>query len=50
MRKTWCVPTMLALVAVGASACRDGRSPFAGASPWALDPSVLEAGGGHPLL
>ncbi len=49
MRKTWCVPTMLALAAVGASACRDGRSPFAGASPWALDPSVLEAGTGIPF-
>ena len=33
----------------GASACRDGRSPFAGASPWALDPSVLEAGAGIPF-
>jgi len=40
---------MLALMAFGTSACRDGGAPVAKSSPWSLDPSVVEAGAGIPF-
>ncbi len=49
MRKARLVPAVLALVAMGPSACRDGGPPGAESLPWSLHPSVVEAGAGIPF-
>lgn len=49
MRKARWVPAILALVAIGASACRDGRPSATETLPWSLHPSVVEAGAGIPF-